>query len=100
MDIKKCIASKSGEEAKNQSNLIKDRKLKCDEKLLFLYSFLEKQGINIYKYPNIIKNIRVLCNDCCPTDVISINNPIEDELEVSIEIVCSDNILAESFVIY
>lgn len=98
MDIKKCISTISGKEALLQGNLINDKKLKCNEKLLFLYSFLEKQGINIYVYPNVIKNIRVLCNDCCPTDVIA--NPIEDELEMTVEIVCSDSIIAESFVIY
>lgn len=98
MDINKCISTVSREEALLQGNLITNKKLKCEEKLLFLYGFLQNNGINIYKHPNIIKNLRLLCDDCCPATLTT--TEITDEFEMSVDIICSDNIIAESFVIY
>lgn len=98
MDLNECIVQYSTEEADLQSNLFKDNKIKCKERLLFLYGFLEKQGINIYKHDNIVSNIRSLCGNCNNTNVTT--TLPTDDLNVTIEIICSDSIIAESFVVY
>lgn len=99
MDLSTCFAKVSVEEADLQSNLFKDNDIKCKERLLFLYSFLEKQGINIYKHNNIVSNIRSICGSCNGSSTV-MPELHTDDLNVSIEIICSDSIIAESFVIY
>lgn len=91
-----CISGLQEEEVILNKNLFTNSKLTCENKLLFLYGFLEKQGINIYKHENIIKNIRSLCNNC-NSDIVDVKNV---EFYLDVDIICSDNILAESFIIY
>lgn len=91
-----CLSENAVKEVELTNNLFHSNKLSCNNKLLFLYSFLEKQGININKYDNIVKNINQICGKSCNDDVSTIS--VDFYLEV--EIVCSDSIIAESFVIY
>lgn len=93
-----CIKDIAYKEAIHSMNLINNSSLKCDEKLLYLYKFLENNSINIYKHINIRSNLIRICG--CSISEEKIDKSVISDLKVSIQISCSDSILAESFVIY
>lgn len=94
-----CLHNIASRESLLSQNLLDSSKLKVDEKLLYLYTFLENNGKNVYKYPNIISNIRRICGNCC-TDSFTNKANKESDLLVTIIASCSDSVLAEGFVIY
>jgi hypothetical protein len=99
MDLTCCIPKISAREALLHNNLMSDEGIKCKEKLLFLYNFLELQGCNLNLYPKVVSNVKAICgNSCCDTVVTT--SLISTDLVVDIKISCDENIIAESFVIY
>lgn len=93
-----CIPKISSKEAILQNNLMPNAEIKCKERLLFLYNFLETLGCNLSLYPTVVNNIKSICGNSCCDGTTSTTG--RSDLVVNIRIQCDDSILAESFVIY
>jgi hypothetical protein len=94
-----CLPTISAKESLIESNLFKGNI--CYERLLFLYSFLENNGILLEQHPKVVSNVKKICGvNCCTVDDIE-GTVLQSGLVVDVQVSCDDvGIIAESFVLY
>lgn len=92
-----CFSEVGSKSATAKKNLFTTKQYDNCEKLLYLYRWLESNGKNLNFYPNIISTIKEICPTvtCCETE-----DEVTEGLSFTVKLVCSDDILADSFIIY
>jgi hypothetical protein len=91
-----CLPSISAKTSILEGNLRKGNV--SYEKLLFLYNFLESNGILLEQHPKIVSNVKKICGiNCCTEE----QTAIQSGLVIDVQVSCDDTgIIAESFVLY